>query len=152
MLELFFRAAEVLLLLCFPVFDFLLGITELDMSVDVHSYIDRTVAHNVLQGLRANSGQRHVRTVGMAADVRRDLRKLVLEDFIVPFQLVLKVMLPMHSHSWLAGSIEKKKLCLAIDNGLDLRCLFYSLGGCSGRIRKLRPSLEASAFRKPSSY
>lgn len=88
------------------------------MGVDVHGYINRTVAHKVLQGLRADSGQRHIRTVGMAADVWRDLRKLVLEDFIVPFKHVLKVMLPMHSHSWFAGSIEKEK-CSSLQNPLS---------------------------------
>lgn len=53
------------------------------MRVCVHGNADVRMAHQVLQCFRVHTSPGHIAAVGMAADMRRDIRDLNPIDFVV---------------------------------------------------------------------
>lgn len=65
--------------------------------------------HQVLQRLRVHAGFRHVAAVGVAADMRRDVRHLHPVDIVIPLYHVVEPVFPVHRHQRVAVLIQKQE-------------------------------------------
>lgn len=72
--------------------------------------------HQVLERLGVHARLRHVATVGMAADVGRDVRHLHPVDIVVPLDHVVESVFPMHRHQRIAVLIREKESAVSVDH------------------------------------
>ena len=64
------------LLHCLQPVYFSFGVRQTQMGIHIHRHFNRTMPHQILQRFRTNTTLRHIRTVGMAADMRGNLWQL----------------------------------------------------------------------------
>ena len=68
------------------------------MCVNVERHTDVAVPHEVLQCLGVHPCLRLVTTIGVAADVRRNVRQLLQMDLIVATHRMVEPVLSVHRH------------------------------------------------------
>ena len=98
---------------------FLGGVFQTQVSVSVERDADISVAHQVLQRLRIHPGLGLIAAVGMAADVRGDVRQLNPVDIVVAFDHMVETVLPVHRHFRQAVLVQKQKTAVPVDHALD---------------------------------
>lgn len=72
------------------------------MCVCIQRHPDVAVPHQVLQRLRVHARFRHIAAVGVAADMRRDVRHLHPADIIIPLYHVVEPVFPVHRYKGIA--------------------------------------------------
>ena len=95
------------------------GILQPQVGVSVERDADIAVAHQVLQRLRIHPGLGLIAAVGMAADVRGDVRHLDPVDIVVALDHMVEPVLPVHGHFWQAVLVQKQKTAAPVDHALD---------------------------------
>ena len=93
------------------------------MGVDVHRHADIAVPHQVLERFRVHPGLGLVAAVGVAADMRGDVRHLHPEDLIVPVHHVVEPVFPVHRHQRHALVVQVEEADVSVDHLLDCRRL-----------------------------
>lgn len=85
------------------------------IRVERHLYVGMT--HDVFQLRRVHALARHLRAEGMAADMGRDLRKLLLIDSVVLRHRVLKILLPVQGDAGHLVLIKEQEAAYPVDRG-----------------------------------
>ena len=93
--------------------------TEVGIRVERHLYVG--MAHDVFQLRRVHALVHHLRAEGMAADMGRDLRKLLLIDVVVLRHRVLKILLPVQGDAEHLVLIEEQEAAYPVDHGFARR-------------------------------
>ena len=110
------------------------------------------MAHQVLQGLGIHTRPCHVAAVGMAANVRRDIRYLNPIDIIVALHHVVETVLPVHGHQGHTSFVYEKKSAVSVYHSfreLRLAPVFQDPGKAIGYLISYRyPSHTGVRLRR----
>ena len=77
--------------------------------------------HEVLEGLGTHAGLRHVAAVGVAANVRGDVRHLYPEDVVVAMHRMVEAMFPVHCNFRHPILVQEKPLAKQIFKQVQFR-------------------------------
>lgn len=110
------------------------------------------MAHQVLQGLGIHTEPCHVAAVGVAANVRRDIRYLNPIDIVVALHHVVETVLPVHGHKWHSCFIYEKEAAVSVDHSfreLRLAPIFQNPGKAISHLISYRyPSYTSVRLRR----
>ena len=95
------------------------GVFQPQMGVGIDGNADVGMPHEVLERLRVHARLGLIAAVGMAADVRGDVRHLDPVDIIVALDHMVEPVLPVHRHFRQAVLVKKQKTAAAVDHALD---------------------------------
>ena len=77
---------------------FVLCVLKSEMGICVHRDPDFAMTHKVLQCLWVHSRFSHIAAIGVAADVRGNVRQLKAVNIVIPLNHIVEPVFPVHCH------------------------------------------------------
>ena len=87
------------------------------MGIRVERHLCVGMAHDIVQLRGVHALARHLRAEGMAADMGRDLRKLLLIDAVVLRHRILNILLPVQGDAGYLVLVEEQEATYPVDHG-----------------------------------